>query len=297
MAYQATARALMLDVRYKVGTQAVGDRTRLGSVPMILMYHGVADVAEDPYQLYVTPSRFAEQMTWLKRHGLRGVGIGALVDAVRAGRERGLVGISFDDGYVSVLESAFPELLRHGFTATMFIISDRLGGTNEWDEGPVRQLMSADQVRELAAAGMEIGSHSSTHVRLSRVGADRLEAEVSGSRASLGELMGVPIRGFAYPWGANDAAARRAVRNAGYDYACAIETPVTELGLMALPRICFTQRDGSGRMTTKRLLLRPYTAIRGTRRRIAGSPFTQAIRRRLADASSAANQPLGRVRR
>jgi peptidoglycan/xylan/chitin deacetylase (PgdA/CDA1 family) len=272
----------MLDVRDNDGAQAVTDRIGLGNVPMILMYHGVADVAEDPYQLFVTPSRFAEQMTWLKRRGLRGVGIGTLIDAMRAGRGSGLVGITFDDGYVNVLDNAVPELLRHDFTATMFIISGRLGGTNEWDEGPVWPLMSAGQVAEVAAAGMEIGSHSATHVRLSKVDGDRLEAEVSGSRASLGELMGAPIRGFAYPWGSNDAAARRAVRDAGYDYACAVETPVTELGLMALPRICFSQGDGTGRMATKQILFRPYTAISGTRRQIARSPSAQAVRLRVS---------------
>ncbi len=273
----------MLDVRDNDGSQAAGDRIGLGSIPMILMYHGVGDVAEDPYQLYVTQSRFAEQMTWLKQRGLRGVGIGALVEAMRAGRARGLVGISFDDGYVSVLESALPELLRHDFTATMFIISDRLGGTNDWEHGaPVWPLMSADQVREVATAGMEIGSHSATHVRMSRLGADRLEAEISGSRASLGQLMGAPIRGFAYPWGSNDAAARHAVRDAGYDYACAVETPVTELGRVALPRIIFTQRDGAGRMATKQLLFRPYTALIGTRRQMARTPAAQAIRQRVS---------------
>ncbi len=62
----------------------------------------------------MTPSRFAEQMAWLQRRGLRGVGIGTLIDAMRAGRQRGLVGITFDDGYVSVLEAALPELRRHG---------------------------------------------------------------------------------------------------------------------------------------------------------------------------------------
>lgn len=273
---------LMLDVGHYSDAQPVGERIGLGRVPMILMYHGVADVAEDPHRVCVTPGRFAEQLTWLKRRGLRGVGVGTLVDAMRAGRGHGLVGISFDDGFVSVLEWALPELLRHGFTASMFIISDRLDGTNEWDEGPIWSLMSADQVRELAAAGMEIGSHSATHVPLSGVGADQLKAEVSGSRVALGELMGVPIRGFAYPWGSNDAAARRAVHDAGYDYACAVETPVTELGYMALPRISFSERDGARRMTTKQLLFRPNTAINGTRRQIARTPRAQAIRRRLS---------------
>lgn len=242
---------------------AAADRLGLGRVPMILMYHGVADVAEDPNQLCVTPGRFAEQMTWLTRHGLRGVGIGALVDALRAGRHRGLVGITFDDGYVNVLEAALPELLRHGFTASMFIISDRLAGTNDWDEGPAWPLMSADQVRELAAAGMEIGSHSATHQRLAGVSADQLEAEVSGSRTRLGELLGTRIGGFAYPYGSMDAAARDAVRDAGYDYACAVETPRADLGFMALPRIYVGQRDDARRMTAKRLLFRGYIAVRG----------------------------------
>ena len=241
---------------------AVG-RLGLSQVPMILMYHGVADVAEDPNHLCVTPTRFAEQMTWLKEHGLRGVGIGTLVDAMRAGRQRGLVGITFDDGYVNVLEAALPVLLRHGFTASMFIISGRLGGLNEWDEGPRWPLMTASQVGELAAAGMEIGSHSATHRRLAGVDPDQLEAEVSGSRSSLADLLGIPIRGIAYPYGSMDAAARDAVRDAGYDYACAVYAPVRDFGFMSLPRIYVGQGDDARRMAVKRLLFRGYIAVKG----------------------------------
>jgi peptidoglycan/xylan/chitin deacetylase (PgdA/CDA1 family) len=244
---------------------ATSDDLRLGTVPMILMYHGVADQAEDPNHLCVAPSRFAEQMAWLKRHGLRGVGIGTLVDEMRAGRRSGLVGITFDDGYVSVLEAALPELQRQGFTATMFVISGRLGGSNEWDEGPRWPLMSASQVSELAAAGMEIGSHSATHARLADLDAGQLETEVRDSKARLGELVGVPIRGFAYPYGSMDAAARHAVADAGYDYACAVQTPVRELGIMALPRIYIGQSDDARRMAAKRLLFRAYIAVKGRR--------------------------------
>jgi peptidoglycan/xylan/chitin deacetylase (PgdA/CDA1 family) len=244
---------------------AAAAKLRLGDVPMILMYHGVADEAEDPNQLCVAPSRFAEHMAWLKRRGMRGVGIGTLVDKMRAGRVRGLVGITFDDGYVSVLEAALPELRRHGFTATMFMISGRLGGLNEWDEGPRWPLMSAAQVGELAAAGMEIGSHSATHTRLAGIGVGQLEAEVRDSRVSIGELVGAPIRGFAYPYGSMDAAARQAVRDAGYDYACAVQTPMSELGIMALPRVYIGQSDDARRMAAKRLLFRGYIAVKGRR--------------------------------
>jgi peptidoglycan/xylan/chitin deacetylase (PgdA/CDA1 family) len=235
---------------------------KLRETPMIFMYHGVADVAEDPNQLCVSPRRFAEQMAWLARRGLRGVGIAALVEAMRAGRQRGLVGLTFDDGYTNVLETALPVLRRHGFGATAYIISDRLGGTNEWDEGPTWPLMKGDQVRELAAAGIEIGSHAATHMRLAGAGPAELTAEVSESRASLTALLGAEIRGFAYPYGSMDAAARRAVRDAGYEYACAVEASLPEIGLMALPRIYVGQQDDAMRMAAKRLLYRSRIALR-----------------------------------
>jgi peptidoglycan/xylan/chitin deacetylase (PgdA/CDA1 family) len=237
----------------------------LRDVPLILMYHGVADVAEDPNKLCVTPSRFAEQMAWLERHGLRGVGVGTLVDAMRAGRHGGMVGITFDDGYVNVLEAALPELQRRGFGATAYIISGRLGGTNDWDEGPAWPLMSADQVGKLAAGGIEIGSHSATHVRLAGTSAEQLAAEVGASRSALAAVTGAEIRGFAYPCGSMDAEARRAVRDAGYDHACAVETRVADIGLMALPRIYVGQQDGAVRMAAKRHIYRNYIAWRGRR--------------------------------
>jgi peptidoglycan/xylan/chitin deacetylase (PgdA/CDA1 family) len=253
----STSRAARADSWLRDG------QLRLRDTPMIFMYHGVAEVAEDPNYLCVTPSRFAEQMSWLAGHGLRGVSITTLVEAMRAGRQRGLVGLTFDDGYVSVLESAVPVLQRHGFGATAYIISDRLGGTNEWDEGPSWPLLPASGVRELAAAGVEIGSHAATHLRLAGASPEQLTAEVGGSRTSLAALLGTEIRGFAYPYGSMDAAARRAVRDAGYEHACAVEASTAEIGLMALPRMYIGQQDDAARMAAKRLLYRGRIALRG----------------------------------
>jgi peptidoglycan/xylan/chitin deacetylase (PgdA/CDA1 family) len=246
-------------------TEASMSRLRLGRLPMILMYHSVADVGDDPSHLSVAPGLFAEQMTTLRRLGLRGVSISSLVDAMRARRARRLVGITFDDGYRNVLKSAVPELKRHGFTATVFVIADRLGGTNEWARGPSMPLLSASEVSEVADAGMEIASHSMTHTRLAGLPASQLKAEVSESRARLGGLLGGPVRGFAYPYGSMDAAARRAVEDAGYDYACAVETPMAEFGIMALPRVYVGERDRAARMTAKRLLYRGYLAYEAIR--------------------------------
>lgn len=244
-------------------SQGKARRLSLRNMPMILMYHGIADVPRDPNQLCVSPRRFAEQLAWMERRGLRGVGVGTLLDAIRAGRSRGLVGITFDDGYANLLEAALPELRRRGFGGTAFIISGRLGGTNEWDEGPAWQLLDADGVRELAAGGMEIGSHGATHVRLAGLAPGQLAAEVAASRASLAAMLGTEIRGFAYPYGSMDGAARRAVRAAGYAYACAVEASPAGIGLMALPRIYAGQQDGTARMAIKRLLYKGYIAVNG----------------------------------
>jgi peptidoglycan/xylan/chitin deacetylase (PgdA/CDA1 family) len=237
-----------------------------GDIPLILMYRAVADVSYDPNMVSVSPRRFAAQLSWLARRRLRGVAVGTLVAALRAGRARGLVGLTFDDGYASVLENALPELVRREFTATVFVVSDRLGGTNDWDAGTPWPLLSAAQVRELAAAGLEIGSHSATHVRLAGAGAERLAAEVRGSRERLSQAADAEIRGFAYPYGDMDATARRAVRDAHYEYACAVRAPRAALGLMALPRVYVGQRDGPGRLAAKRLLFRRYIAVKGNDR-------------------------------
>jgi peptidoglycan/xylan/chitin deacetylase (PgdA/CDA1 family) len=238
---------------------------QLSAVPMILMYHGIGDVPEDPNQLFVSPDRFAEQLDWMTRFGFEGVSMSTLLDAMRTGRHRKMIGITFDDGYTSVLDSALPELRRRGFGATAFIISDRLDGSNEWDTGPAWRLLGADGVRELAAAGIEIGSHSATHARLAGLAPGELAAEVAASRAALAGVIGTDIRGFAYPYGSMDAAARSAVLAAGYAYACAVRTPRPDLGPMALPRIYVGQRDGAVRMTVKRLLYRHYLALQGRR--------------------------------
>ena len=251
------------EARAKAEAVRSGTSLNLRNMPMILMYHSVTQTRDDPNQLCVPPAVFAAQMRWLARRGLHGVSMATLVDAMRTGRHRRMVGITFDDGYVSVLESAVPELQRHGFGATAFIVADRVGCTNEWDSGPAWPLLNADGVRALAAAGIEIGSHSATHRRLAGASCGQLAAEISGSRSSLRDLTGAQIRGFAYPYGSMDTPARAAVCTAGYDYACAVETAVADISMMALPRVYIGPQDDASRMLAKRLLYKGHIALKG----------------------------------
>ena len=79
----------MTTTQVRPGGEPDFSRLRLGQVPIVLMYHMIADVPEDPHKLAVAPARFAEQMAWLAERGLRGVSMETLMAAMRAGRARG----------------------------------------------------------------------------------------------------------------------------------------------------------------------------------------------------------------
>lgn len=218
------------------------------------MYHSVAECGEDPYHVTVSPNRLRRQLEWLGARGLRGVCLAELLRERAAGRGHDLVGLTFDDGYQDFLDHAVPLLHRHGCTATVFVLPGRLGGTNAWDPlGPRKKLLTAEGLRAAAGAGMEIGSHGLLHRGLPSLDDAALHEETAGSREALAEITGTPPAGFCYPYGTLDARSVAAVRDAGYDYACAIDPgPLT--GVHALPRVHIGEQDNALRLHLKRRL-------------------------------------------
>ncbi|MEV6422858.1 polysaccharide deacetylase family protein [Streptomyces sp. NPDC051662] len=223
------------------------------------MYHSVADPTDDPYRVTVSPDRLERQLRWLRRRGLTGVSMDRLLRARAGGRGAGLVGLTFDDGYADFLEQAVPLLRRYAFTATVFVLPGRLGGTNEWDSpGPSKPLLTADGIRAAARAGMEIGSHGLRHTDLTKADDALLATDTARSRELLRELLRNltgrhEVAGYCYPYGSVDARAIRAVRAAGYAYACAIDPgPLT--GVFALPRVHVGEGDTGPRLHLKRRL-------------------------------------------
>lgn len=230
-----------------MGVQDLG-RT---SIPPVLMYHSVSPSGlPDPYRLRVHPARLDRHLRLLRRLGLRGVPLAELLDAVERGAAAGLVGLTFDDGYEDFLEHAAPVLARHGMTGTVYVVAGLLDGENQWDDGPVLPLLDADQVRTVLAAGHEVGSHTLTHVPLVGIDPPTLVAEVSGSRQVLRELLDVDVRGFCYPYGAFDPVAARAVRAAGYDYAC-VTGDYSPGDRFSLPRCYVAPEDGTVRLVAR----------------------------------------------
>jgi peptidoglycan/xylan/chitin deacetylase (PgdA/CDA1 family) len=217
----------------------------------VLMYHSVEAYRRDPYRITVHPRRFDEQLGWLRRCGLRGVSMRELLAAHRAGRADGLVGLTFDDGYRDFLTEVMPALRRHGFTATVYVVAGRLGAYNSWDApGPRKPLMTEAEVCRVAGSGLEVGSHAVDHVRLTGLTAESMTDQVRRSRWLLAELTGAEVSGFCYPYGAAGPREVAAVRDAGYEYACAVGSPPPG-GRHALPRTYVGDRDGSVRLLAK----------------------------------------------
>jgi len=219
--------------------------------PMVLMYHSVAPDLQDPYRVTVSPRRFEQQMRWLDQRGLRGVSMSELLRAQRRKCDAGLVGLTFDDGYEDFIRHALPVLQRHGFGATVFVIAGRLGGVNTWDRlGPRKQLMTASQVRTVAAAGIEIGSHGLRHVSLNQTTDLALSREQRLSRQILQDITGSAISGFCYPYGHHSRRVVKGVQEAGYDYACATDASGLT-GRYAMPRVYVGDSDGGARLRAK----------------------------------------------
>src|SRR5688572_9816136 len=179
---------------------------------VILLYHRVSEPGHatlDPFT--VTETAFDEQMGWLAAH-FRVVPVRDLVMAMSRGSVNGLAAITFDDGYACTVSRALPVLRRHGLCATVFVDTARLnsGGASLSDAG----------VRALAAAGVEVGSHTVTHPNLLDVDDATLARELRESRERLAALTDTDIAGFAHPFGRYDDRVTRAVADAGYSYAC-----------------------------------------------------------------------------
>ena len=215
------------------------------------MYHSISDATvADPHLLRVHPHRLEQQLRTLRRLGLRGVSLAEALQAAERGEGRGLVALTFDDGYADFVATAMPVLAEYGMTASVYVVAGLLAGTNEWDEGPRLDLMTADEVRAAAAAGHEVGSHSTTHVPMAGLDPAELHRQVAESRRLLEEVLDAPVTGFAYPYGSWDDAAATAVADAGYTYGC-VTDDYSRPHPTTLPRFYVGQPDGGLRLGVK----------------------------------------------
>ncbi len=176
----------------------------------ILMYHVISPApagAKNP-ALWVTRAEFAAQVHRLRARGYEAVTLQRAWDAWH-GRDSlpaKPVVLSFDDGYLSQYTNAAKVLRPMGWPGVLNLKVANIGPDG----------LTPYEVKAMVAAGWELDAHSLTHPDLTAVGPRRLRREVSGSRRALQRRFGVPVRFFCYPSGRFDAAAKAAVRRAGF---------------------------------------------------------------------------------
>jgi peptidoglycan/xylan/chitin deacetylase (PgdA/CDA1 family) len=208
------------------------------------MYHRVAaGGAPESAGYRVSPRQFQEQLRHLRQAGYQSVSQRELLMAT-AGRKPlpgSRVMLTFDDGYLDFLTDAWPLLQRYGFGATVFLVTDRVGESNVWDAelGETIPLLEWDQIRELAAQGVEFGSHTCTHPFLGALSPEEVVEEGARSRWILQEELGEPVWAVAYPYGNTDPAIQQWMGGCGYEMGFTARTELWRpyVQPLAIPRI------------------------------------------------------------
>ncbi|MCW3817418.1 polysaccharide deacetylase family protein [Micromonospora sp. DR5-3] len=216
------------------------------TVVPVLCYHSIGDVPRDnTLRWSVSPGDFDEQLALIQESGRTPMTVSGYAAVLRglAPLPPRPVLITFDDGFPDLAETALPVLRRHRLTATAYVIAARVGTAPSPDRDPS---LDWDQLRELHAHGVEIGSHSRSHRALDCLRHTELHQEAAGSRRLLEDGMGTPVRSFAYPYGYHSLAVRSAVRAAGYSSACGVKNALSHPNddVFAIARVLIERDTG-----------------------------------------------------
>jgi peptidoglycan/xylan/chitin deacetylase (PgdA/CDA1 family) len=255
------------------GNAALGRR-----YPFVLCYHGVGSVGAgaDPEKIFLSTELFEHHLEVIAGQGYELLSVGELWRQMRS--DVGAAGkgsITFDDGLTRTTRHAIPLLLERGIGCSLFVPTGLLGKTHP--DAPSESIATAQEIKELAAAGVEIGAHSVDHVDLARMSYAQALDQMRRSREMLEDLLGKPVTTMAYPFGSASADTVRAAREAGYELACACSGPGEWLPWM-LPREPVYATSSPVRLRLKMAgLYGPVHALGGARR---------TLRRRVGRAES-----------
>ncbi len=189
----------------------------------ILMYHKVSPyIHHGGIGLRVTPDNFECQMKYLYERGYKTITLNQLFDFWDRGESpppRTFI-LTLDDGYEDNYLFAFPILKKYGFTATVFLVYDHIGGYNVWDirreTQPHIKLLSWQQIKEMQAYGISFQSHTLSHPSLTTVDPQIAETEIRLSKIQLEQALGAPVNFLAYPYGRSNKNIEKMARAAGY---------------------------------------------------------------------------------
>ncbi|TSC93561.1 MAG: polysaccharide deacetylase [Candidatus Berkelbacteria bacterium Licking1014_85] len=203
----------------------------------ILMYHYIRDNIDCEKDslgcsLSVAPEKFSEQIAWLKANGYQTANFSQIHDTkYMIQNTKKSVILTFDDGYTDFYTIAYPILRANNFTATVFMITKRIGTDG---------FLTESQIQELSENGIEFGSHTVSHVNMSIADESRQYYEANTSQKTLEKILGKPIISFAYPSGFNSPISLTTLKSLKYIYAVTTAEAIANLKTsnpLLLPRL------------------------------------------------------------
>jgi len=207
----------------------------MASYLSILTFHALDN---HPSVISFAPKIFQRGMARLRESGHRTLTLPEVVGHLERGvpfPERSLV-ITFDDGYQSVYDHAFPILQRYGFSATVFLTVGENGNRADSNRLPPmcgRSMLNWREIKEMHRSGITFGAHTLTHPDLTLLPDERIEAEVVGGKVAIEDTLDTPVTDFAYPFGRYDERCRELVSR---HFTCACSD---KLGLVRMNGDCY----------------------------------------------------------
>ena len=179
----------------------------------ILMYHEVNDLMAN--SLYLSVEDFISHLDYFAQAGITPISMEQLFNHWfhQAPLPEKPIVLTFDDGYRSMYTTVYPLLKERGWSGTFFCIT-----AGRWSE----QFVLEDMIAEMAAGGMEIGSHTVSHVELNSLTGEALRHEIFESKAVLSSITGREITMLCYPAGRYNRETKAVAEEAGY--LCAVTT-------------------------------------------------------------------------
>lgn len=215
------------------------------SLPPVAMLHLVSDKVDPLLSNWcISRRQFSLVLDYLEHSNVQTTHFVDIVQQKNQRNKKQIV-LSFDDCARHLLDFAVPELIKRNMKAAFYMPTAYIGKSNVWDvsKGSEKiELMNANELKDLVSCGMEVGSHSHSHVELGILkDIAKLKTEITLSKEILEAIIGRDIYSFAYPFGSVPSNCKTLLKEAGYHFGLSIYQPYESA--FALRRFGIYEKD------------------------------------------------------
>jgi peptidoglycan/xylan/chitin deacetylase (PgdA/CDA1 family) len=198
----------------------------MGSHFVILMYHMISDPKTVADTRQARPQKlFEKHLKLLLKAGYTPISINQVEKYYTENipLPNNAVLITLDDGFEDNYLNAFPLFQHYNIPAIIYLATGLMGQTNKWMSTPTysqRKMLSWTQIQEMSDHGIQFGSHTVSHPKLTELDDGSVSKELVQSKQTIEDRLGLECRHFAYPYGLLTEKTRDLVQQAGYNTAC-----------------------------------------------------------------------------